>query len=269
VPAIAELTRDCDLSAVTVAQCAFGAHFRKWTTLFFSPRLRPLVSGWRHRLCPHGFATHSAVAHGRSPEGLPRAAMSGAYPTGLNAALADVALASSRVSPSRLPPALSPPGVGGKVTDGASLSKALASNMSHPPGACARRGRRSGPPAAGSRSPARAAAAPSCSCSPCSSRQPPKTAIRCGIRLTTTRRRSTRPWQTRANRRCAGRGAGRGWRWRLAHVARRGSGRWRHSRLPPWTAAGRPCLSNRPLRLVIGSFSPNRLETIRGQPATN
>ena len=77
----------------TVAMCAFGAPWRKYTTFAFHPALVPHYDHFAWKGCDHGPHGHQERAYGRDESGASRAEAAGEYPGPLCVDLADGAMA--------------------------------------------------------------------------------------------------------------------------------------------------------------------------------
>ena len=93
LPIMKDMKRDLNLHAVTFPQCALGGRFQKYTTLWYSPRLAPVLDCLSACTCTHD--KHAEVAKGRNQAHQWRSAEAAAYPTQLNSTLADAALAAA------------------------------------------------------------------------------------------------------------------------------------------------------------------------------
>ena len=81
--------RDLGLCAVTFPQCQLGSRFQKFTTLWYSPALAPVLD--KLHICDCHCTSHREIARGRDRNRKWISAEAAAYPAQMNAILADAA----------------------------------------------------------------------------------------------------------------------------------------------------------------------------------
>ena len=94
MPAMINMKRDLNLHAVSFPQCALGGRFQKYTTLWFTARLAPVLNTLNACTCTHD--KHAEVAKGMNQARKWRSAEAAAYPAQMNTTLADAAIEAAR-----------------------------------------------------------------------------------------------------------------------------------------------------------------------------
>ena len=89
LPEMRRVQRDLGLREVTFAQCQLCGSFQKWTTLWYSHTLAPILDDLHMCVCTHADGAHPEVARGRTARGDWISAEAAAYPAQMNALLAD------------------------------------------------------------------------------------------------------------------------------------------------------------------------------------
>ena len=89
MPEMVAAKRDLNLQEVTFAQCMLGGSFQKWTTLYYSPSLSPVLDALQTCLCTHPPGQHSETARGQTARGEWISAEAAAYPARMNSMVAD------------------------------------------------------------------------------------------------------------------------------------------------------------------------------------
>ena len=91
MPCIAAALDKAQALPRTFAMCAFGAPYRKWTTIFFGGALRKISEPLAYRGCPHGLDKHPQRLDGHDSAGNSLATKASAYPPELCVELANYA----------------------------------------------------------------------------------------------------------------------------------------------------------------------------------
>ena len=89
LPEMRRVQRDLGLREVTFAQCQLGGSFQKWTTLWYSHTLAPILDDLHMCVCTHADGEHPEVARDRTARGDWISAEAAAYPAQMNALFAD------------------------------------------------------------------------------------------------------------------------------------------------------------------------------------
>eukprot|EP00965_Chrysotila_dentata_P017434 579258-Pleurochrysis_carterae.AAC.1 len=124
-PPMAAALRDLGAAQTTCAQCAWGSHARKLTTLAFAGSMAEHAEPLREARCAHREHGHPQVAYGRDEWGRARAGAAAAYPPGMNVALARMLLSAGAAAAQARRAATGGNISGGRVADGPGLSASI------------------------------------------------------------------------------------------------------------------------------------------------
>ena len=89
LPAMVAAKQDLDLREVTFSQCMLSSPFQKFTTLWYSSNLAPILDQLQTCQCTHGSGAHPEVARGKTANNDWMSAEAAAYPARMNEILAD------------------------------------------------------------------------------------------------------------------------------------------------------------------------------------